>query len=206
MDDDPNAGLEAAKRALRARMRSARAYEAAQMAKAGQAMAMRLPQQLIEGGFTVVAGYAPIHQEIEPGGVMARLRKPGVQLCLPAVTEKGGALAFRAWEFGAALQRDATGVPTPPASAEEVTPDLVLVPCLAFDHDGGRLGYGGGYYDRTLARLREAGAVTAIACAYEVQRVDAVPRGAHDQRVDWIITEAAAYEARRADEAERADG
>jgi 5-formyltetrahydrofolate cyclo-ligase len=78
---------------------------------------------------------------------------------------------------------------TPPPEAPEVTPAVILAPLLAFDRAGYRLGYGGGFYDRTIARLRAAGKVLVIGVAYAAQEVPAVPRDATDQKLDWIVTE-----------------
>ena len=190
--------IDEAKRALRARMTDARAYEARQLEKAGQAMAMRFPGALLDGRFERVAGYAPINSEIESGGVLSRLRSAGAKLCLPAVVGDDAPLEFRDWDFGQPLEHDARGIATPRAGAELVIPDILLVPCLAFDKEGGRLGYGAGHYDRTLARLRAEKEVTVVLLAYEIQRVDKVPTDAHDQRADWIVTESAAYEVTQA--------
>ena len=90
----------------------------------------------------------------------------------------------------APLPRDAAGVPAPGPDAPELTPDLVVVPLLAFDGAGARLGQGGGYYDRTLAALRAAGPVVALGLAYAGQEVARLPVEAHDQRLDAVLTEA----------------
>lgn len=80
-------------------------------------------------------------------------------------------------------------IPVPPETAEEVEPDLLLIPMLAFDRLGYRLGYGGGFYDRTLELLRNRKPITAIGVAYAAQEMSEVPRGPHDQPLDWIMTE-----------------
>jgi len=85
-------------------------------------------------------------------------------------------------------------VPAPPPSASPVHPDLVIAPVLAFDRRGGRLGQGGGHYDRTLARLRRQRPVFVLGVAFAGQEVDAVPMGPHDQRLDAIVTETAYIE------------
>lgn len=185
------------KTALRTHLLDLRRYEAEQMPKAGEALTSRVPGELTQAGFSMVAGYAPMRGEIEPGGVMALLRHHGAQLCLPCV--EGGPdthLVFRAWTFGDPLVSGPMGVRQPPTTADAVTPDAVLTPCVGFDLDGHRLGYGGGYYDRTLAQLRRSGSVTPIILAYEIQRIEVAPAEPHDERADWIITESAAYQVR----------
>jgi 5-formyltetrahydrofolate cyclo-ligase len=110
-------------------------------------------------------------------------------VALPVVTARGLPLGFRRWRPGDVLVSGAFGLLVPGPSAEPVMPQLVLVPLLAFDRQGGRLGYGAGFYDRTLAVLRAAGPVIAIGVAYADQEVPAVPVEPHDQPLDWIATE-----------------
>jgi 5-formyltetrahydrofolate cyclo-ligase len=98
-------------------------------------------------------------------------------------------LIFRAWEPGDKLVPGVWDIPIPQESAEEVLPDVLLVPMLAFDRAGYRLGYGGGFYDRTLEKLRALKKVTAIGVAYQAQLVDQVPVGPHDAPLDYILTE-----------------
>lgn len=186
MDDD--------KAALRRRLKTARAREARQNPKAGEALAYRLPDALLGGKGAVVAAYAPMREEIEPGGAMARCRAAGARLALPATTDPAAPLEFRAWDFGEPLAEDALGVPAPLDTAQSVRPDLLFVPLVGFDQFGGRLGYGAGCYDRTLADLRGQKPILAVGLAYEVQRVTRLPREPHDQALDWIVTESAAYE------------
>jgi len=102
------------------------------------------------------------------------------------VVQRGGALIFRHWTPGDPLETDLGGCPAPLPSAEAVIPDLILTPLLAFDRDGGRLGQGGGYYDRTLAALPD---VPRIGLAYAGQEVEALPMDAHDQWLDGVLTE-----------------
>ncbi len=197
MTEPDLASLAEAKAALRTEMARRRAREFRQMPKAGEALAFRLPETLLEAGFKTVSGYAAMNDEIEAGGAMARFAQAGARMCLPVVVAKRAPLIFRAFDFGGELVEAGFGTRVPPDGAEEATPDLILAPLLAFDADGGRLGYGGGYYDRTIAALRQAGDVTVVGLAYEVQRVDAVPRGPQDEFLDWTVTESAAYQARR---------
>src|SRR5207253_9411221 len=110
---------------------------------------------------------------------------------LPAVTEHGRPLVFRERGPAEEFAPDAAGLPAPPAPSTERTPDLILVPLLAFDRRGGRLGQGGGFYDRTIAALRAAGPVTGVGLAYAGQEVDRVPTDDRDALLDGILTETA---------------
>ena len=112
----------------------------------------------------------------------------GVPLAVPVVTAPDTPLVFRPWTPGTATARSTFGVEEP-QSGGMVVPDLLLVPLLAFDPRGHRLGYGGGFYDRTLAALRAAGPVRALGLAYAAQQVPRVPSGRHDAPLDAIVTE-----------------
>lgn len=115
---------------------------------------------------------------------------PGRLAALPVVQEKHAAMHFRQWLPGAPMAMDRYGIPYPDGSAE-VRPDVVLVPLNAFDAAGFRLGYGGGYFDRTLAALD----ALAVGVGFELGRVDSVLPQAHDLPMDWIVTEAGAARA-----------
>lgn len=128
--------------------------------------------------------------EIDPRPLLVCCQQHGIATALPVVVGKGQPLVFRAWAPGEALETGAYGTCHPPPAAAEVQPSLVLVPLVAFDRAGGRLGYGGGFYDRTLPRLRAAQTVVAIGLAHGVQELAAVPREPHDQPLDWLATEA----------------
>jgi 5-formyltetrahydrofolate cyclo-ligase len=110
-------------------------------------------------------------------------------LALPSIIERGAPLVFRRWSDGDATTIDMFGLTEPLASAEIVTPCIVLVPLLAFDASGTRLGYGGGYYDRTLTALRAAGKIVAVGVAYAGQEVTELPRREHDEPLDAVLTE-----------------
>jgi 5-formyltetrahydrofolate cyclo-ligase len=136
----------------------------------------------------IVAGYFPIRDEADPRALMSALAARGHPLALPTIAP-GRPLVFRRWKLGDAMRANAQAfnIPEPLDTAPEVMPDAVLVPLLAFDATGHRLGYGGGYYDRTLDKL---GKVQAIGVAYAEQEIAAVPREPHDRRLDAVITEA----------------
>ncbi len=177
------------KKALRVRALVARAQAAAGGGgAAASALAARVAALAIPAG-SVVAGYWPLGDEIDPLPLMEALAQGGCRLALPVVTGPDEALEFRSWEPGAALEEGSHGTRHPLPSAATVVPTVVLVPLLAFDARGFRLGYGGGYYDRTLAPLREAGGVVAIGLAYAAQQVPDLPVEGWDQRLDRIVTE-----------------
>jgi len=140
----------------------------------------------------IVAGYMPMRSEIDPRLLMDRLAAADSVLCLPDVVAEGTPLAFRRWAPNQPLNTGRYGISVPSSDADELVPDLVLVPILAFDRQGHRLGYGGGYYDRTIARLRERGDVLAVGLAFSGQVRDDLPVGPHDMYLDWIVTESGA--------------
>lgn len=191
--DDRKAEMRAAAKADRD------ALHAGLGAAAGLALAARFfgaPALRAEiGPRCVVAGYLPIGSEIDPRPLLDRLAGEGVTLCLPDPVEPDAPLAFRRWSPGEPLVpgRFGTQVPDPEQRGER--PDVVLVPMLAFDRRGHRLGYGGGFYDRTLAALRGCGPVLAVGLAYTGQVRDAVPIGPLDEPLDWLVTESGAWPA-----------
>jgi 5-formyltetrahydrofolate cyclo-ligase len=141
------------------------------------------------GPFATAAVYHPRGTELDPFPLAAVLERQGARIALPAVAARGQALVFRAMSEGGALPPDALGIPSPGPEAEAMEPDLVVAPLLAFDRRGGRLGQGGGYYDRTLADLRARRPVFVLGLAYAGQQLDRVPMTAHDQRLDGVLTE-----------------
>lgn len=156
---------------------------------AGIALATRgLPDRLMPKPGTV-SGFIPYKSEISTIPLLNRLRRDGWQTALPVVFAQGEPLLFRAWAPGAPLVHGAWDIPVPPETAPEIFPDVLLVPMLAFDRAGYRLGYGGGFYDRTLLKLRPMKPVVAIGVAYHAQMVDQVPRGPFDAPLDYVMTE-----------------
>jgi len=134
----------------------------------------------------VVAVYRAIGSEIDADALSMAISRQGRQLCLPVVIERDAPMVFRRWSPGEPLELDVAGVPAPLPLAEAVTPDLIVTPLLAFDAGGGRLGQGGGYYDRTFAALRTA---LRIGFAYAGQEVENLPVEAHDIRLHGVLTE-----------------
>ena len=185
-----------AKRTLRA---VARKERSALARAAGEAV----PAQLLErfdaalqpAPVTIVSGYWPSRDEIDPRPLMAALHRRGHLCALPVIAGAAAPLVFRRWAPGDALAAGGYDIPVPPEGAPALTPGLLLVPLLAFDRTGVRLGYGGGFYDRTLEALRAAGPVLAVGLAYAGQAVACVPCEASDQRLDWIVTETEAIRA-----------
>jgi 5-formyltetrahydrofolate cyclo-ligase len=144
------------------------------------------------GSGAIVAGYMPMRSEIDPRLLMDRLAAAGSVLCLPDVVAEGTPLEFRRWTPYDPLDKGRYGIYVPSPAADVLVPDVVLVPMLAFDRGGHRMGYGGGYYDRTMARLRDQGDVLAVGLAFSGQVRDDLPVEPHDLRLDWIVTESAA--------------
>ena len=160
----------------------------AQRAAAAEAIAARgLPFVLPPG--TIVSGYAPIRNEIDPAPLMKKLAAQGARLALPTVTARGHSLIFRAWSPGDRLTLGALGIPEPSPAAAEITPEIMLVPLAAFDRAGHRIGYGAGHYDYTFAHLRKTKAVTGVGLGFAVQEIQAVPALSHDVALDYVLTE-----------------
>ncbi len=118
-----------------------------------------------------VAGYWPMVDELDVRPLVHRLHAQGCPIGLPVVTPRGTPLVFRAWTPEAAMVAGVYGT-SHPACEDEVMPGVVVAPLLAFDRHGWRLGYGGGYYDRTLAKLRGEGQVLAVGVGYDAQEVE----------------------------------
>lgn len=137
----------------------------------------------------VLAGYMPMRTEIDCLPAMARHTAAGGRACVPVIPGAARPLRFHEWTPDARMIAGAFGALIPDDGAELV-PEVLVVPLLAFDRRGFRLGYGGGFYDRTLEVLRARGKVTAIGFAFAAQEVAAVPREPTDQRLDLIVTEA----------------
>lgn len=161
------------------------AHEAAErIARAGLDLAKK---HLPSGG--VAAAYWPIRREIGTSPLFAALGRAGFQTALPIMHAPGRPLEFRRWSLGDDLEHGPLSLQHPLTSAPAVTPDFLFIPLAAFDAEGGRIGYGAGNYDATLAHLRANGTVLAVGLAYAMQEIEAVPLEPHDQRLDAIVTE-----------------
>ena len=149
------------------------------------------------GGRPAVALYCARADEAPMAAIAARLHAQGVALALPLIGARDAPLRFRAWRPGEPLEAGPFGIQQPAAGAE-VVPDVLVVPLLAFDRAGHRLGYGGGYYDRTLAALHARGPVLAIGLAFAAQAVRSVPAEPHDVPLQAVLTETGLAVDRRA--------
>jgi 5,10-methenyltetrahydrofolate synthetase len=119
--------------------------------------------------------------------------RTGFSALLPVVIEENASLAFRAWTAGTILENDRYGIPTP-TSGEFIVPEALLIPVNAFDAAGYRIGYGGGYFDRTLAALKMQGVQPlCIGVGFELARVDSIRPAAHDVPLDAVVTEAGVF-------------
>ena len=138
---------------------------------------------------STVSGFWPIKDEIDLRPLMTELHAEGCTLALPVVQGRGQRLLFRVWRPGDALEAGAFGTVQPLSRCEVVEPDALLVPLLACDREGWRLGYGGGFYDRTIEELRRKRPITAIGVGFDGQLLPEVPHGPEDQRLDWLLTD-----------------
>tara|TARA_A100001037_G_scaffold20955_2_gene17629 strand:+ start:87 stop:713 length:627 start_codon:yes stop_codon:yes gene_type:complete len=195
---DPTSDIDARKTDLRTRARETRDALASGLgAAAATGLAARFMASPLanRAAGAVVAGYMPMRSEIDPRLLMTRLSAADVTLCLPDVLAEDTSLVFRRWLPDDPLDIGRYGISVPAQQADELVPDILLVPLLAFDHAGHRLGYGGGYYDRTIARLRAlrgGDGVLAVGLAFSGQVREDLPAAQHDMRLDWIVTESAA--------------
>ena len=135
----------------------------------------------------VVAGYMPIRTEASPLPAMQALAAQA-RVCVPVIDGAGLPLRFREWTPGCAMVEGAFGAAVP-AAGDWLAPDTVIVPLVAFDANRGRLGYGGGFYDRTLEGLRARGPVRAVGFAYNAQELHDLPQEPTDQVLDAVVTE-----------------
>jgi 5-formyltetrahydrofolate cyclo-ligase len=179
----------AAKRRCRAAASQARARAQGAAGAAAGAMLAAVGLEFLGLKPATVSGFRPFADEIDVLPLMARLAAEGWRTALPVVAGRAKPLVFRAWAPGEPTVAGAWSIPVPPDSAPEVRPDVLLVPMLAFDRAGFRLGYGGGFYDRTLSALRASKPVVAVGVAFAGQEIPEVPREAHDEPLDWILTE-----------------
>jgi 5-formyltetrahydrofolate cyclo-ligase len=181
------------KRALRAEAAAARRQAHA----AGGAAAARQMRDLFLAEIplpaeAIVSGYWPLGEELDDRPLLETLNARGHLCVLPVVARRSAPLIFRQWRPGDAMQAGEFAILVPSAEAPAVEPDALIVPLLAFDAGGHRLGYGGGYFDRTLKALRARKKILAVGVAFAVQEMPHLPRGPEDEPLDWIVTELAA--------------
>jgi len=151
--------------------------------------AARLLEELRPHAGAVIAGYMPIRTEVSPLPAMAAMAQLS-RICVPVIQGGGLPLVFREWRPGCAMTDGPFGARVPDAG-DLLEPDVLIVPLLAFDRQGARLGYGGGFYDRTLEALRARRPVLAIGFAYAAQEAGTLPTEPTDQPLDMIVTEEA---------------
>ena len=166
-----------------AALRRAGAHGAGQ----GGAMTEHLLGYLAPFRGLVIAGYLPMRTEADPVPAMLALSDDS-PICVPVIVGRGLPLVFREWHAGTELAPASLGTSVP-TEGEMLTPEVLIVPMLAYDRSLHRLGYGGGYYDRTLAALRLSGRCLAVGLAYADQLDPDLPVGPFDQRLDAIVTE-----------------
>lgn len=177
------------KAALRGKAKEARA---AAFASEGAQAADRLAA--IGLGFAnpakgaTVSGFWTFRDEIDVTKLLGDLNRAGHPTALPVMIGKGKPLVFKSWAPGDDLVEVVWGIKEPSSDKTVLIPDILLVPLLAFDLRGYRLGYGGGFYDRSLAEIRAHKPVTTIGVAFDAQMVDAVPFNAYDEPLDWVLT------------------
>jgi 5-formyltetrahydrofolate cyclo-ligase len=193
----PSADIDAAKAELRAVVAERRRQAVQDLPRAGEDLRDRFLAAIPTEGHEVVSAFWPLADELDTRPLIAALAARGHRIGLPVVVKRGQPLLFRQWTPETVLVQGSFRVMTPPPESPEVVPSLLIVPLLAFDRAGYRLGYGGGFYDRTLHNLRTAartgGKVLAVGVALSAQEVPAVPRDETDQPLDWIVTEREAF-------------
>jgi len=181
--------IEAQKAKLRETAHARRAaLDYSDRAEAAKAAARHFTTGIDIGEDTVIAAYWPIRDEIDCKPLLAQLMDSFRHVCLPAVLGDGQPLQFRLWEQGESLYEAGFGTLAPPQSAPIVEPDVIVVPLLGFDKNGTRLGYGKGYYDRTLETMSKTPVL--VGYAFAVQEIEEIPHEVHDVPLDYLVTEA----------------
>src|SRR3954470_23374319 len=171
------------------------AIPAAERAQAAETIAARAFPLAITPG-TIVSGFSPLKTEINPLPLMRRLAAAGAPLPPRVGPARDKPLIMRSFTFGQALNEGVWGIREPKDDAPEVDPDILIVPLAAFDRRGNRIGYGAGYYDMTINRLRSLKSVTAVGIAYAAQEVPEVPVTPRDATLDLVLTEREAINCR----------
>ncbi|MBM3489801.1 MAG: 5-formyltetrahydrofolate cyclo-ligase [Alphaproteobacteria bacterium] len=162
---------------------------AAAPANAGELAAEHFLAAFAPGRGHVVSVYWPLPEEFDTRPLLVRLQAAGCVVALPVVVGRGQPLVFRRWQPGETLAEGPLGLREPLPRAAQVVPQLVVAPLLACDGQGYRLGYGGGYYDRSLRALRASARTSAVGYAFAGQRVERLPHGPNDEPLDALAHE-----------------
>ena len=183
-----------AKEALRVRMRLVREAASNILGKSQDQLIAATFFKAIEHGLkiesdSIVSGYWPISGEIDIRNLMSQLIEKSFTVCLPVAARPGVPMIFRSWKIDDKLLPGQYGVQQPERTKKRLEPDTVIVPLLAFDSLGNRLGYGRGYYDSTISFLRQKRKILTMGVAFDCQEVSSVPSNNRDERLDWVITE-----------------
>jgi 5-formyltetrahydrofolate cyclo-ligase len=189
MSQSPDKHLDESKAALRREMYQRRRQAFVEGETAAQALKLKFLETVSPPEGAALSGFWPMGSEIDLRPLLEVMSKRGHLVGLPVVVGKERPLVFRAWKPGDILKPGGFNTEVPKDDQPEVVPDILLVPLLAFDREGYRLGYGGGFYDRTLEKLRASGPRLAIGVAFSAQEVERVPRGDFDQPLDMLLTE-----------------
>ena len=179
---DDKKGLREAARKLRDRLTPEKRSSAARgVSEAGLNLMERLHARTI-------AGYHPFSGELDVMPLLSALHETGYALALPVTPNEKGPLVFRQWVPSDQLVTGRFGILEPLVQKTDLAPDTILLPMLAFDKTGHRLGYGGGYYDRTLRSLRASKSIVAVGIAFDEQEIDRLRYEDHDEALDWLLT------------------
>ena len=155
----------------------------------GDNAATRFMEKFTPVAGTIVALYWPVKRELDTLPLIEQLHQAGVRIALPVVAGNSRVLAFREWTPDTTMTTGLFGIPIPPETAPMLMPDMVVMPLLAFDRKGYRLGHGSGYYDATAAAMRAHRDVTLVGYAYAEQMcLFALPREEHDMPMDYVVT------------------
>jgi 5-formyltetrahydrofolate cyclo-ligase len=185
----PGESLVGRKNALRKSVRQIRrTLSPAQRRLAARRAAAHLARACRRWNARCVALYLSLPEELDTAPALRRLAAQGCVLWVPKIRAPGQ-LRFARWRRGSVLRRNRYGIAEPAAAAVRIPFDLIVLPLVAFDAGGHRLGMGGGYYDRLLVRPRVHRRPLRVGLAFAAQEVPAVPHGAHDARLDAIVTE-----------------
>ena len=177
------------KQALRAEMKARRAAVSLdERQRSGKAVVPHIGKILDEANPDNIGLYYPVQTEFDSLPLALYIENKGFELSLPVVTDKQAPLVFRPWKTSAVLHKGAFNINEPQDNGLSVCPEMLIIPLLVFDEGGSRLGYGGGFYDRTLEKLRAASGTIGVGLAYDFQEVHSLPVGPHDQLLDFILT------------------